>query len=49
MSSSFSAKPGSLLNLKLSSRYGLSPCALHTRRTLASLTPAAAAKLRVDQ
>src|SRR5260370_19367790 len=49
MSSSFSTKCLSFDTLKLSTRCGLSPCACQMRRTLAALTPATAAMLRVLQ
>lgn len=49
MSSSFSTKCLSFDTLKLSTRCGLRPCACQMRRTLAALTPAAAAILRVLQ
>src|SRR5712671_6693857 len=49
MSSSFSAKAGSLLILKLSTRCGFRPWWRQMRRTLASLIPAAAAMVRVLQ
>src|SRR5437667_12814844 len=49
MSSSFSAKAGSLLILKLSTRCGFRPWLRQMRRTLASLIPAAAAMVRVLQ
>ena len=49
MSSSFSVNWGSRLSLKVRTRCGFSPCACQMRRTLASLIPAAAAMVRVDQ
>ena len=49
MSSSFSAKAGSLLILKVSTRCGFNPWARQMRRTLASLMPTAAAMVRVLQ
>src|SRR5262249_45509659 len=49
MASNFSAKLGSLLILKVSTRCGLSPCVRQIRRTLASLMPVSLAMVRVDQ
>jgi hypothetical protein len=49
MSSSFSAKAGSLLILKVSTRCGFNPWARQMLLTLASLMPTAAAMVRVLQ
>src|SRR5262249_18953492 len=49
MASSFSANCGSLLTLKVLARCGFSPWVCQMRRTVDSLTPAAAAMVRVLQ
>src|SRR5712691_9043029 len=48
-SSSFSAKRGSLLSLKLLTRCGFKPCARQIRPTVDALTPTAGANVRVLQ
>ena len=49
MSSSFSAKCGSLLTLKVRTRWGFNPWRFQMRRTLAGLIPSSAASVRVLQ
>src|SRR5215472_2697689 len=49
IASSFSAKHGSLLILKVRDRCGFRPCLSQMRRTLFSLTPTASAMRRVLQ